>query len=201
MTIDKFSQLTDEKLIECVQFSGDETALDILLTRYKPLVRSRIRPFYVEGGDYNDLLQEGMIALYKAIGGFDLASETSFAAYASVCIRHRIIDYIAGTQRQKHQPLNEAVDLNDADSIDFTTLESNIRPLEDIAGSLIAEEFARELQEYVDVYCSDLERKVLIYYMRYQDVEQVANVLGLPQKSVENALYRARQKLRDFFDI
>ncbi|MGI6077640.1 MAG: sigma-70 family RNA polymerase sigma factor [Fastidiosipilaceae bacterium] len=198
--MESFDHFTDEELIKCVQVSADEHALDTLLTRYKPLVRRRISPFYVEGGDYNDLLQEGMIALYKAVRAYNVDNDASFATFASVCIRHHIIDYIAGTRRQKHQPLNNSVEIEDLTSIEGTGTEAALDRSTDVAEMIISKEFAEELQQYVEVYCSPMERRVLTYFLRYQDIKTVAERLNLTQKAVENALYRARQKLRGFFN-
>lgn len=179
---------------------GSDEALEMLMCTYKPLVRSRISDLYIPGSDYDDILQEGMIALYQAIHSFDLKSDARFAAYASVLIRNRIYDRISGAHRNRNRLLNESLPLHTLSAepgADGSAMDSQLSGMTE---SLIAAELTETMIDYIQQNCSPLERAVLIRHLRHESHEAIAQTLQTNIRSVDNALYRIRQKLRRFFD-
>lgn len=179
---------------------GSDEALEALMCTYKPLVRNRISDLYIPGSDYDDILQEGMIALYQAIRSFDVRGGTRFAAYASVLIRNRIYDRISGANRDRHRLLNESLPLH-ALAADAASEVSAVDPQPaELTEGLIAAELTDAMIDYIQRDCSPLERAVLIRHLRHESRAAIARALKTNIRSVDNALYRIRRKLRRFFN-
>ena len=182
---------TDEELLALAQ-RGDEVSETILLEKYKPLVRARARELYLAGGDHDDLLQEGMLGLFKAIRSYDAARGISFGAYARVLISRQISRAILAAQRQKHHPLNQSVSFAEIEERQGEQALGTVSSPETI---LLELENTRELRGKIDALLSPMERKVLEAYLAGYDYLQIAEAMGKPAKSIDNALQRIRRKV------
>lgn len=182
-------QLTDEAL--CLELqSGNAAAGDILAYRYRRLVRCCAHPYFLAGGDSEDLLQEGMIGLIKAMREFRPDREAGFQTFAEVCIRSRLCSVIRSSRAGKHSPLNESVPLN-AFLLDAQPQYSQLDP-EDL---LIDREKAAALLDQVRSQLSELEIRVLDLYLDGCSCGEIAATVGKPYKSVDNAVQRIRRKI------
>ena len=185
----ELEQLTDEELCLALQ-SGNAAAGDILAHRYRRLVRCCAHPYFLAGGDSEDLLQEGMIGLIKAMREFRPDREAGFQTFAEVCIRSRLCSVIRASQAGKHSPLNESVPLN-AFLLDAQPQYSQLDP-EDL---LIDREKAAALLNQVRSQLSELEIRVLDLYLDGCSCGEIAATVGKPYKSVDNAVQRIRRKI------
>ena len=167
--------------------SGDRIAEEVLVMRYNRLVRICSRPFFLAGGDSEDLIQEAMFGLLKAIREFDPARDVSFHTFAEVCIRNRIRSVVSAAVRDKYAPLNNSVSM-EADS---EVLDPTSGPEE----SLISREERVERLEQLRAKLSSFEQKVLSLYLEGFSYEEIANRLGRSIKSVDNAVQRIRRKV------
>lgn len=192
--------LTDEELIIKLR-GGDEIAEETLLKRYKPLVLSRARAYYLTGGDRDDLVQEGMLGCYKAVCSFDAEKHISFASFADLCIRRRIYSAVKLSNRKKHLPLNNSVSLDspsDPES-DATVMDSvNDTNSRDPEQLLIGQEGFAEIESAINTELSKMEKSVLSLYLRGLGYQQIAAELGKPVKSVDNAIQRTKKKLEKY---
>ena len=196
-----YKSYTDEDVIRfCHQ--GEESATDYLLEKYKPLVRKKARTLYLIGGDNDDLIQEGMIALYKAIRAYDPKRETSFASYATLCIEHQLYNVIKGANRLKNSPLNTYISLyapmsGDVDSNSRETLAATFQPSELINPEdiVIDKENVTDIESAIEKQLSKFEQQVVSLYIDGCHYQQIAAVLGKSPKSIDNALQRIKNKL------
>jgi RNA polymerase sporulation-specific sigma factor len=198
MSTDLQTDLSDEELV-LVARSGDELAIEALLYRYRHYARAKARSYFLAGADKEDIVQEGMIGLFKAIRDFQGEKNIAFRAFAELCITRQIITAIKTATRQKHQPLNSYVSLNKPAPGD-----DEDRPLEEAlvisAGSdpadlvVSAEEIA-SIKLSMGRLLSDLETEVLQLYMDGKSYQQIADILGRHVKSIDNALQRIKRKL------
>jgi RNA polymerase sporulation-specific sigma factor len=191
-----YANLSDEEL-QHLASSGDSLAENRLAERYSRLVRICARPFFLAGGDSEDLTQEGMLGLLSAIREFNQSMNTSFKTYAELCIRRRLISAVKSASRRKHTPLNEGVSFEDvfSDDIDFSpgysTLAFHRVPEEQVLARESADEF----------YCiysrclSEFENTILRFYLDGLSYRSIAKVVGRTEKSVDNAVQRIRRKL------
>ncbi len=193
-----FAQMTDEQIVE-ICHSGDERAVEYLLNKYKNFVRSKARSYFLIGADHEDIVQEGMIGLYKSIRDFKADKLSSFRAFAELCITRQIITAIKTATRQKHIPLNSYVSLNKPlydDESDRTLLdvivEGRTSNPEDL---IISEEKLRNINAHINEVLSDLEMEVLDAYLDGQSYQEIARRLGRHVKSIDNALQRVKRKL------
>lgn len=199
----QFCQLEDEQVIEKVHV-GDSDALDYLITKYRNFVRAKARSYFLIGADREDIVQEGMIGLYKSIRDFREDKLTSFKAFAELCITRQIITAIKTATRQKHIPLNSYVSL-DKPIFD----EESDRTLLDVisgAKTLNPEEMIINQEEFDDIemkmgeLLSDLERKVLVLYLDGRSYQEISDDLNRHVKSIDNAL-RVKRKLEKYLEI
>ncbi|WP_458861870.1 sigma-70 family RNA polymerase sigma factor [Acidaminobacterium chupaoyuni] len=178
------------------QNSGFEYSREIedsLAREYVKLVRSCIRPFFLTGGDYDDLEQEGMIGLLKAIRGYDPAKSDSFEAYAVLCIRRQIYDAVKKSQRKDgHLTVISASEDQVSDRV------SNIKVQQDPETEVLAKESALEIQSALSGLLSAFETSVLRYYLEGYTTSQIAQMLKKENKSVDNAIQRIRRKLAKY---
>ena len=198
----KYAECTDEELLSLSQ-QGEEGAVDFLLEKYKPLVRKKARTLYLIGGENDDLIQEGMIALYKAIREYDPEHESSssFAGFAGSCIEHQLYNVIKGANRLKNSPLNSYVSLylpteNEGSSYG-QTLGDTLQPAELINPEdiLIDKENVTDLERAIEQSLSSFEKDVVHLYIDGNNYQQIAKILNKPAKSVDNALQRAKKKI------
>ena len=198
----KYEMLPDEEIVSRIQ-NGDQPAIDYLLEKYKHLVRNKAKALYLIGGDKDDLIQEGMIGLYKAIRDYQFNKDNSFFSFADLCISRQIYSAIKASNRKKNIPLNNYISLdtpaygenNDVDEketlVDIIHQKYVSNPEELVIDkentSMIEYELVRRL--------SDLEKRVLSLYMQDLKYVQIAEVLGKEPKTVDNALTRIKTKL------
>jgi RNA polymerase sporulation-specific sigma factor len=190
---------SDEGLVELAQ-SGDDVAIDALLTRYRHYARAKARTYFLAGADKEDIVQEGMIGLYKAIRDFEPEHNTAFRAFAELCITRQIITAIKTATRQKHQPLNSYVSLNRpvaGGDDDDRSLADSIETSEvaDPAELVISAEEVRTIKEQMGEVLSPFEVEVLEHYIDGRSYQQIADMLGRHVKSIDNALQRIKRKL------
>ena len=198
-----FSQLTDEEIVELAREESVEAA-EFLINKYKNFVRAKARSYFLIGADKEDIIQEGMIGLYKAIRDFRADKLSSFRAFAELCITRQIITAIKTATRQKHIPLNSYVSLNkpiyDEDS-DRTLLDvisgNRVTDPEEL---IISQEEFNDIESKMGEILSSLEWKVLMYYLEGKSYQEIALVLDRHVKSIDNALQRVKRKLERYLE-
>ncbi|MDD4402804.1 MAG: RNA polymerase sporulation sigma factor SigH [Desulfitobacteriaceae bacterium] len=181
--------------------NGDMDAQEQLLEKYRGLVRSKAVPYFIIGAEQDDLIQEGLIGLFKAIRDFDSSHGTSFRSFATLCISRQIITAIKTATRQKHVPLNSYVSLNkptheDSDRTLMDVLDNHTSSPEDL---LIDREKLADFYDAIQNKLSDLEREALILQLSGKSFCEIAAILSTHEKSIDNALWRAKRKLRQHF--
>ncbi len=177
-------------------YSGSREAEEALVTRYNRLVRTCARPFFLVGGDSEDLTQEGMVGLLKAVREYDASKEASFRTFAEICIRNRLYSVLRAAARDKHMALNQSVPLDtpffDANSYTSGTSDLTQR---DPEAYLIDREHTAALLSGVRKQLSEFEAKILGYYLDGLSCREIAETVGKPPKSVDNAVQRIRRKV------
>ena len=192
--------LTDEQLVRIAQ-SGDDEALEAILSRYKNLVYSKSKPYFLAGADDDDIIQEGFIGLYKAVKDFDADRFPFFKVFAGVCVTRHIITAVKAASRKKHQPLNSYVSLDkntyDDDS-DTTLLDvMAFNELQDPEAILIDRERVDGMEYKINKVLSKLETEVLVCYLEGLSYSEIAAKLGKDTKAVDNAIQRIKKKLEN----
>lgn len=195
--------LTDEQLVKMSQ-EGSETAEEILIEKYKAMVKSKSKVYYIAGADNEDVVQEGMIGLFKAIRSYDANKEAAFKTYAETCINNQILSAIKKANRQKYQPLNESIPLNFEKGGDDYDWEGAAE--EEIHGTMVdnpeeltlIKEIVQVLNQCDGGLFSDFERSVWLEWMRGYDYNEIAQRLDKSPKSIDNALQRIRKKLTEY---
>lgn len=206
--IDRIDELNDDDLVRIAcgkDPSSDnddkEAAVDELMNRYKGLVRKQARTLFLIGGDGDDLIQEGMIALYKAITGYGKSDKGgTFAAYASACISNHLYNVIKGANRLKNAPLNQSISLDaplSGASEDSRTVADTLPPdtLSDPAQILIDRENVSQIEELISSRLSSFEQEVVLLYIEGNSLSGIAKRLDKSPKSIDNALQRVKKKL------
>ena len=188
---------TDEELAEFAK-NGDKDALECLLKRYKDLVDMKVSRYFIIGAEKEDIVQEGMIGLYKAVKCFNPEKESSFKSFANMCIERQLITAIKTSNRQKHMPLNSSISLNanayDEDN-DMELMEKlELQVLEDPLDTITKKEYYKNIETRIDQTLSDFEKQVLTRYARGESYINIAEKLDAPVKSVDNAIQRIRKK-------
>lgn len=194
---------SDDALVAAI-WSGDDAALAALLDRYRDAVRARARSYFLAGADRDDVVQEGMIGLFKAIRDFDADQATSFRGFADLCVTRQIITAVKGAARQKHAPLNRSISLHlpahshgevdGAEELIDRVPAATPDPADDVvwASELLA------LEEHVGQVLSDLEVDVLRRYVAGHTYSEIADALGRHVKSIDNAIQRIKRKVDDY---
>ncbi len=193
----QYENISDEDLIKAIK-SGDKYALNYLLEKYKELVNMKIGKYYIVGAEKEDIVQEGMIGLYKAIKGFDSEKQSSFKSFANICIERQLITAIKSSNRQKHIPLNSYLSLNtaayeneeDTELIDI--FDSNT--IEDPLDTITKKEYYKRVEDAIDKSLSKFEKQVLEKYIQGESYVDIATKLDAPVKSIDNAIQRIRKK-------
>ncbi|MDQ3620214.1 MAG: RNA polymerase sporulation sigma factor SigH [Actinomycetota bacterium] len=195
--------LEDDNLVRRAR-GGDERCLETLIARYRNFARSKARSYFLSGADKEDVVQEGMIGLYKSIRDFDLEQETPFRAFAELCISRQILTAIKTANRNKHQPLNSSVSLDapiygeeGERSVGETV---SAKEITDPAELVISAEEIEALRETMRENLTQLEGDVLTLYMAGKSYEEIAATLGNHVKSIDNALQRIKRKLQQHLD-
>ena len=200
----QFDHLTDEQLVEQVHL-GNTDALDFLISKYRLFVKAKARSYFLVGADREDIIQEGMIGLYKAIRDFKEDKLASFRAFAELCITRQIITAIKTATRQKHIPLNSYVSLDkpiyDEES-ERTLMDIITSPISDDPEYLIINhEDYLYLEQKMGEVLSELEQQVLIRYLEGQSYNEISEELNRHVKSIDNALQRVKRKLERHLEL
>ena len=189
--------MCDEELISLIK-KGNEQALDFLIHRYQELVHMKVGKYFIVGAEKEDIMQEGMIGLFKAIKSFDPEKQNSFKTFANLCIERQLITAIKTSNRQKHIPLNSYLSLNatayddDDDSVVLDTFNANI--MEDPLDMITKKEYYNSVENAIDKALSNFEKQVLQKYMQGDSYVKIAEDLDAPVKSIDNAIQRIRKK-------
>ena len=195
-----YEEYRDEELIMMLR-EGQQEVVDFLMNKYKNLVRSRAKSMYILGADTEDLIQEGMIGLFKAIRDYDFGRDAGFYTFAELCISRQIYTAVQASGRKKHMPLNTYVSIysevsqaEDGQALPLSgMLESEERNPED---NVIDQENVEYIEQIIQTQLSLLERQVLELYMTDMGVTEISKILGIDEKSTDNALQRAKTKIR-----
>ena len=195
----KYDRMTDEQLL-CDYKNGNQEIMDYLMVKYKFMVRKKARAMYLLGGENEDLIQEGMIGLIKAVRDFDVTQKTSFSSFAELCVSRQMYSAIEASNRKKHLPLNSYVSLyEDSEQVGegrslplIDTIESSKENDPEVLyfGKEYTEAFAEQLKELL----SPLENHVLYLHLMGTNYRTIAELLGKSPKSVDNALQRIKTK-------
>ena len=202
--LDSYERMIDEDVVEDAR-NGDAQAQEYLIKKYKNFVRAKARSYFLIGADREDIIQEGMIGLFKAIRDFRSDKLSSFRAFAELCITRQIITAIKTATRQKHIPLNSYVSLNkpiyDEES-DRTLLDvlSGVK-ISDPEELIISREELGHIESKIGEILSDLEWKVLMSYLQGKSYQEIAEDLDRHVKSIDNALQRVKRKLERYLEV
>lgn len=193
----KYNEIPDEELIAKIRL-GDMKAQNYLLEKYKSLVNMKANRFFLVGAEDDDMVQEGMIGLFKAIQSFDLEKNNSFKTFANLCIERQLITAIKTSNRQKHIPLNSSFSLNTAaydeneDTSVIEILDTNV--VEDPLETITKREYMEFVENRIEKNLSGFEKQVLSRYIQGESYVDIANKLNSPVKSIDNAIQRIRKK-------
>ncbi len=194
---DNFDGLKDEELLSLIK-SGNKEALDYLLNKYKELVYMKVSKYFMIGAERDDIVQEGMIGLYKAIKSYKEEKHNSFKTFANMCIERQLITAIKTSNRQKHMPLNSYLSLNTStyeEDEDKTLLDVlNNKMVEDPLDTITKKEYYKTVENAIDKSLSDFEKQVLIKFINGESYVKIAEDLESPVKSIDNAIQRIRKK-------
>lgn len=192
-----YQDMSDEDLIQVIK-SGDKPALEFLINKYKELVNMKVSKFFMVGAEREDIMQEGLIGLFKAIKSYNPEKQNSFKTFANLCIERQLITAIKTCNRQKHMPLNSYLSLNitayeeDEDSSLLDVFDAN--QMEDPLDTITKKEYYQTVENAIDKSLSDFEKQVLNRYMQGESYVQIAEKLDTPVKSIDNAIQRIRKK-------
>jgi len=204
LTIENLLILTDEQLAAMAK-EGSETAEEILIDKYKGLAKIKAKAYFIAGGDQEDVVQEGMIGLMKAVRNFNPEREASFKTFASTCITNQIIKAIRNADREKNHPLNEAVSLSDTvESADENlTIGDIVRAsmFDEPEQKLIYQEMVDRIVAAINANFSQLERDVFRKKLEGKNYIDIARELGKSPKTVDNAIQRVRHKVTSILDM
>ena len=194
-----YSQLPDDEILE-LHRQGDDGALDFLINKYKPLVRLKSRTYFIIGADRDDIAQEGMIGLFKAIRDYKPHSGASFYSFAAMCVTRQIITAIKAASRQKHMPLNSYISFSEPAQGNNDTHDILLEKLTNTRSSdpeelLIGREDKQFIEASIEKILSAFEFKVLCLYLSGNSYSEIATALSSNTKAVENALGRVRRKV------
>lgn len=200
-----YEKMTDEQLIASLRAGASEIT-DFIMEKYKYLVRKKAKAMFLLGGENDDLIQEGMIGLFKAVRDYDPALETSFASFADLCVSRQMYSAIEASKRKKHLPLNSYVSLyeeGDASEewkgprlIDTIQPERENNPEE----LFLDKEYFRQVESMLREQLSDLENRVLYLHLLGTDYRTIAELIGKSPKAVDNALQRIKNKAQWILD-
>ena len=192
-----YETMEDELLVSNA-YNGDTMALDILMNRFKPLVRVRAKDYFLTGGDMEDLIQEGMIGLYKAVYGYDASKGVKFASFAALCVTRQIQTAIKADSRQKHMPLNTSLSLHTDTGQDIAETSATGHTANNPEDMLLVLESYQDIYTFLHKNLTDLEHDVLMHHIDGKTHLEIATHLNKNQKTVDNALQRIKRKLRAY---
>ena len=196
-----YDQCTDGELIDRLR-RGEESIMDFICDKYKNLVRSKAKSMFILGADNEDLIQEGMIGLFKAVRDFDAGRDASFYTFADLCISRQMYTAVQASKRRKHFPLNTYISLDGGDTVSDGQEGLPLAELLADRAEMSPEELFLDkervayLEKTIEEELSDFERQVLDLYMTGMSYSQIAKVLGRDEKATDNALQRLKTKIR-----
>jgi len=193
--MNKYEQYTDEQLVTMLR-QGDQNVMDYLIEKYKTMVRQKARVLYLAGGDQDDLIQEGMIGLFKAIQDYRADKDASFRTFAQLCVERQLYHAIQSSNRRKHQPLNGYVSLYGEEWEAETKNKFQQSP----ESLFIAQENAQQIEEMIRKQMSKMENQVLALYLRGNNYLEIAEQLDKTPKTIDNAIQRIRRKVKMVLD-
>lgn len=195
---ENYSNIKDEDLIRKIK-SGDNDAQNYLLKKYQEVVNMKVSRYFIIGAEKEDIMQEGLIGLYKAIKSFDPEKQNSFKSFANLCVERQLITAIKSSNRQKHMPLNSYLSLNmsaydneDDDTSIYDIFNANI--IEDPLDTITKKEYYKSVEDVIDKSLSTFEKNVLNELVNGSSYTAIAQKLDSPVKSVDNAIQRIRKK-------
>ena len=199
----QYKNKSDEEIIKIIR-SGDKQAQDYILDKYKALVKTKSRAYFLIGADKEDIIQEGMIGLYKAVRDYQSERNASFKVFAELCINRQIITAIKAATRQKHIPLNSYVSLNkpvfeeesEQTYMDMLKIGEIFNP----EALFISQEDKNFIENQMEKVLSDFETKVLAFYLQGKSYFEISKIIKKPEKSIDNALQRVKKKVEKFLE-
>ena len=198
----KYIGISDEDIIELIK-NNDKEALEYLIAKYHDLVVGKVSKYFIIGAEEEDIIQEGLIGLYKAIMNYKKDSASSFKSFANLCIERQLITAIKTSNRQKHMPLNSYVSLNmpaydednDSNNSSYELGEMlNTDTSEDPLDMITKQEYIKNVEDVIDKTLSSFEKQVLNRYVQGESYTEIANGLNTQVKSIDNAIQRIRKK-------
>ncbi len=207
-TDNNLKDMSDEELVKLIKEDNNKEALEFLLSKYKDLVNMKVGKYFIIGAEREDMVQEGMIGLYKAVQNFEDDKQSSFKSFANMCIERQMITAIKTSNRQKHMPLNSYLSLNvsagdddDNNGKDLMDIfDANL--IEDPLDTITKKEYYKNIEVTIDKSLSDFEKQVLKRFINGESYEQIATKLDTPVKSVDNAIQRIRKKaIKNIIDV
>ena len=190
----QYDGIKDEELI-CRFKNGESEILDYLMEKYKNMVRKKARTMFLIGGENDDLIQEGMIGLFKAVRDYQPDKDATFQTFASICVDRQIYNAIQSSNRQKHQPLNSYVSLSEQGGENEEHLGDTW--VENPESIIIDQENVENLEQEITTTLSPMENQVLEYYLAGNGYGEIAELMGKTPKSIDNALRRIRTKIKE----
>ena len=194
----KYKDMTDEEILKLIKTKDDE-ALDYLICKYKDIVNSKVNKYFIIGAEKEDIMQEGLIGLYKAIKDYNSEKQNSFKSFANLCIERQLITAIKSSNRQKHIPLNSSLSLNSGaydedDDTEVMEILDTRKTGEDPLDIVTKKEYFTVVENAIDDSLSDFEKKVLQHYKNGESYAEIAQKLQSKVKSVDTAIQRIRKK-------
>lgn len=190
----RYNETADETLIRRLR-AGESAIADYLMEKYKGLVKKKARAMFLIGGDTDDLIQEGMIGLFKAVRDYQPDKDATFQTFASICVDRQIYNAIQSSNRQKHQPLNSYVSLSEQGGENEEHLGDTW--VENPESIIIDQENVENLEQEITTTLSPMENQVLEYYLAGNGYGEIAELMGKTPKSIDNALRRIRTKIKE----
>lgn len=194
----EYNNMSDEDLIKIIK-SGNNDALNYLIEKYKEIVNMKVSRYFIIGAEREDIIQEGLIGLYKAIKNFDNEKQNSFKSFANLCVERQLITAIKSSTRQKHMPLNSylslnmsAYDDNEEDTTIYEIFDANV--IEDPLDTITKKEYYKNVENIIEKSLSTFERQVLNELVNGNSYIAIAEKLNYPVKSIDNAIQRIRKK-------
>ena len=201
----EYENMPDEEVVKLIK-QGDDDAFSYLCEKYKDIINVKVSKYYIIGAERDDTVQEGMIGLFKAIKSYDETKQNSFKTFANICVERQLITAIKSSNRQKHQPLNSYLSLNnsaydndDNDEELINTFDS--KTIEDPLDTVMKKEYIAHIENTIDRTLSGFEKQVLNRYIKGESYVDIAAKLDAPVKSVDNAIQRIRKKaIKNLYD-
>lgn len=198
-----YEKYTDEELIVRIR-DGENEISDYIITKYKDLVLGKVKSMYLLGGDMEDLIQEGMIGLYKAIRDYDAGRDASFFTFADICVSRQVFSAIEKDSRKKHVPLNTSLSLDLKTGEDMTGENKLANVISSVTDRnpeeiILSNELVDRVYDFISSQLTDVERQVIELYITGLKIPEIARVLSRDEKSTDNALWRAKNKIKNEF--